>query len=348
MTEKLLHQFDSLPEGLLDCDASELHQFLPGPSLIHLKGRREAPLFVSVLLHGNEPVGWQAIQQLLQHYQDQQMPRSLSLFIGNISAAKQGMRRLDGQSDYNRIWDAGTTAEHAMAEQIVSTMRERKPFASIDIHNNTGLNPHYACVNRVDNQFFWLATYFSRTVVYFIRPEGVQSAAFANICPAVTVECGQPGQRHGVEHAAEFLDALLNLAELPDKPVPEHDIDIFHTVAIVKVPEQISFDFSLPDGDECSDAQLQFVKDLDHMNFRELTPGTVLGIVDDDNDLLQLEVIDDHGQDRWHDFFEIKDQQLSIAQSVMPSMLTLDKKVIRQDCLCYLMERMPLAAKRKS
>jgi len=345
MTENLLHQFDYLPEGLLACDASELHQHLPGPSLIHLEGRRQAPLFVSVLLHGNEPVGWQAIQQLLQHYQDQQMPRSLSLFIGNVSAAKQGMRRLDGQPDYNRVWGGGTTPEHAMADQIVSTMRERKPFASIDIHNNTGLNPHYACVNRVENRFFWLATYFSRTVVYFIRPEGVQSAAFAEICPAVTVECGQPGQRHGVEHAAEFLDALLNLAELPDKPVPEHDIDVFHTVAIVKVPEQLNFDFSLSEDDGCSDAPLQFVKDLDHMNFRELTPGTVLGMIEGDSASVQLEVIDDHGQDRWHDFFEIKDQQLSIAQSVMPSMLTLDKKVIRQDCLCYLMERMPLLSK---
>jgi len=343
MTANLLHQFDYLPEGLLNCDASELHQYLPGPSLIHLEGRRKAPLFVSVLLHGNEPVGWQAIQDVLQNYQDQQMPRSLSLFIGNISAAKQGLRRLDGQPDFNRIWDEGATPEHAMAKQVVSTMLERKPFASIDIHNNTGLNPHYACVNRVDNQFFWLATYFSRTVVYFIRPQGVQSAAFAKFCPAVTVECGQPGQRHGIEHAAEFLDALLNLAELPDKPVPEHDIDVFHTVAIVKVPEQISFDFSVLNDNESEKVQLQFVRNLDHMNFRELTPGTVLGIVEDDDATVKFEVTDDHGQERWHDYFEIKDQQLSIKQAVMPSMLTLDKKVIRQDCLCYLMERMPLS-----
>ena len=351
MANNLLHEFDYLPDGLLDCAAGDLHKYLPGPSLIHIKGRRQTPLFVSVLLHGNEPVGWQAIQQILQRYAGQQMPRSLSLFIGNISAAKQGMRRLDGQPDYNRIWSqpeqGEVTDEHRMAARIVSIMRKQQPFASIDIHNNTGLNPHYACVNRVDNQFFWLATYFSRTVVYFIRPRGVQSAAFAEFCPSVTVECGQPGQQHGVAHAAEFLDALLNLAELPDKPVAEHDIDVFHTVAIVKVPERIKFGFATPEQSENSPEHIQFVNDLDHMNFRELTPGTVLATLQGDLDTVPLEVIDDNGQDRWQQYFRIDDQQLSVAQAVMPSMLTLDKKVIRQDCLCYLMERMPIQANKQ-
>jgi len=349
MSEVLLHELDYLPEGLLDCDASELYQYLQGPSLIHLKGRREAPLFISVLLHGNEPVGWQAIQQLLRRYQDAEMPRSLSLFIGNISAAKEGLRRLDEQPDYNRIWcspEQGVmAAEHRMAEQIVTIMRDRKPFASIDIHNNTGINPHYGCVNSVDNQFLWLATYFSRTVVYFTQPKGVQTGSFAEFCPAVTVECGQPGQRYGVEHAAEFLDALINLAELPDKPVPAHDIDVFHTVAIVKVPEDISFCFPTTALDDSLDCQIQFINDLDHMNFRELSPRTMLADLKDDNEAICLEVIDDDGKDRWNDFFEIKDAQLRTVQPVMPSMLTLDERVIRQDCLCYLMERMSLPNK---
>ena len=346
MNDDLLHELDYLPDGLLECDAGELHLHLQGPSLIHLKGRRQAPLFVSVLLHGNEPVGWQAVQLLLRRYQNEEMPRCLSLFIGNISAAKDGLRRLDGQPDYNRIWcppeQDEKTAEHRMAEQVVSTMRGLKPFASIDIHNNTGINPHYGCVNRVDNQFFWLATYFSRTVVYFIRPKGVQSAAFSEFCPAVTVECGQPGQRYGVEHAAEFLEALINLAELPDKPVPEHDIDVFHTVAIVKVPETVSFGFSSVGSAAESDCEIQFTHNLDHMNFRELSPGTILADIKDDRDVVRLEAIDDDGRDRWDDFFEIRDTQLYTRQPVMPSMLTLDERVIRQDCLCYLMERMTL------
>jgi len=116
-------------------------------------------------------------------------------------------------------------------------------FASVDVHNNTGLNPHYACVNRVDDRFFQLATLFGRTVVYFIRPRGVQSMALAELCPAVTLECGQVGQSLGVAHATDFLDACLHLAEIPDHPVAAHDMDLFHTVAVVRIPDGVPFGF---------------------------------------------------------------------------------------------------------
>lgn len=335
MTTPLLHVLDAMPAGILDCAVADLHRYLDGSSLIHLPGRRQPPLFVSVLLHGNEPVGMQAVQQLLRRYQDKPLPRALSVFIGNVSAAKQTLRRLDNQPDYNRIWGQGDTPEHAMAAEVISQMRERDVFASIDVHNNTGINPHYACVNRLEHRFLRLATNFSRTVVYFTKPKDVQSRAFADFCPAVTLECGQPGQPHGVEHAIEFLDTALHMAELSDHQVPAHDIDLFHTVAIVKVPEQVSFAF----GDDPAD--IRFANDIDHMNFRELSPGTVLGWVDDGAGV-QLEALDEQGKDRATYYFKVRDGELCTAQAIMPSMLTLDEKVIRQDCLCYLMERMPL------
>ncbi len=336
MTDSLLHIRDTIPDGLLDCAVEDLHTILSGPTLIHLPGRRAEPLFVSVLLHGNEPVGMQAMQQVLKRYTDQELPRSLSLFIGNVSAAANKQRRLDGQPDYNRIWGEGETPEHAMAAEIVAHMKQRNVFASIDVHNNTGLNPHYGCVNKLDHRFLRLATNFSRTVVFFIKPEGVQSSAFAELCPSVTLECGQPEQAYGVKHAAEFLDTVLNMARLSDRQVPEHDIDLFHTVALVKVPETVSFSF-----DEAADADLCFETDIDHMNFRELTPGTVLGQVKE-GAVVRLEAMDEKSADRGEHYFSVDDGLLQLKQPVMPSMLTLDEKVIRQDCLCYLMERLAL------
>ena len=41
--------------------------------------------------------------------------------------------------------------------------------------------------------------------------------------------------------------------------------------------------------------------------------------------------------------FQIKDQKIQLINSMMPAMLTLDEMVIRQDCLCYLMERLDLS-----
>jgi hypothetical protein len=51
---------------------------------------------------------------------------------------------------------------------------------------------------------------------------------------------------------------------------------------------------------------------------------------------------DEYGNDVTADFFTIQNGDLQINRHTMPSMLTLDERVIRQDCLCYLMERIHL------
>jgi len=333
-----LQQLDSLPEGLLTCEANQLAGLLGGPTLLHLEGRRKQPLFVSVLMHGNETTGWDAILALLGKYTVSgklDLPRSLSLFIGNVSAAEQGLRRLEGQPDYNRVWPGAETnglIEHEVMQSVMDVMAQRKPFASIDVHNNTGLNPHYACINKLDEHFLHLATLFSRTVVYFIRPTGVQSLAMAQICPSVTLECGRPDQPHGMHHALEYIDACLHLACWPEHPVAEHDIDLFHTVAIIKVPENLSFGF------DAEGVDLSFATDLDLLNFRELPRGTSLGSINSPEGL-GLQVQDEHGVDVSEHYLKQENGELLLRQAVMPSMLTKDSRVIRQDCFGYLMER---------
>lgn len=333
----MLTELDYLPEKFLQVEASELHTILPGPTLIHLRGRREAPLFVSVLLHGNEYTGLKAMQMVLKKYHSQLLPRALSLFVGNIQAARAGVRRLEGQLDYNRVWscdeDAIVAEEHRMMQKVISVMAQRGVFASIDIHNNTGLNPHYACINRLDDTFLHLATMFSRIVVYFTEPKGVQSKAFAQLCPAVTLECGKPGGTGGVEHAASFVEGAMHLSDFPAHPLASQDLELFHTVAIVTVPDTVS----LSVGDASTD--LCLIDTIDHYNFRMLDPGTHLGIVVP-GCRKPLHVRDGADIDVSDHYFENRAGNLLTKQLVMPAMLTRDIRIIRQDCLCYLMERL--------
>lgn len=335
----MLQELHALPDDLLDTCSHDLDRHLSGPTLIHLPGDRESPLFVSVLMHGNETVGWEGVRSLLAGYLERfgalRLPRALSLFIGNVSAAAAGVRHLPGQPDYNRVWpgcESPPTPEHDLMAQVIDIMRRRDIFASVDIHNNTGCNPHYGCVNVLDNRYLHLATLFSRTVVYFIRPCGVQSIAMARLCPAVTLECGKVGEKHGVDHAREYLDACIHLSALPDHPVASGDIDLFHTVAQVKVPADVSFGF--PPGE----ADILLTPELERLNFRELPRGTALGRVEAKNGVL-LDVRDEQGEDVAGRYFQVQDGELRLKLPVMPSMLTLDEAVIRQDCLCYLMER---------
>lgn len=337
--ELKLHVFHGLPEGLLEHDATQLHAVLPGPSLIEIDGVHQDALFVSVLLHGNESTGWDALRELLKKSQGKKLPRRLLVFIGNISAAQHRLRVLDGQPDYNRIWKLdGEGAEYDMARELIQHLREQNLFAAIDIHNNTGLNPHYACINRLDNAFMHLATLFSRTVVYFLRPDSVMSRAMAQLCPAVTIECGKADDARGVMHALQFVEACLHLDHFPHHAVAQHDIDLFHTVAVIKIPDHLEFGFNQ------DDVHVNLIEDIDRLNFTELPAGTVLGEVQCDESVC-LHAINEQGEDIAQRYFANHDGQLVLTTALMPSMLTLDKSIIRQDCLCYMMERLDYRAK---
>jgi len=334
----MLNIVNQLPAGILECEAVALYDLLPGPTLIHLEGQRPEPLFVSVLLHGNETSGFVAVQKLLSKYHNKTLPRSLSIFIGNISAARFGKRQLDNQVDYNRVWPhpgfSHDSLESKMMQQVVDEMHRRKVFVSVDVHNNTGLNPHYGCVNRLDNSFLQLASLFSRTVIYFIRPQGVQSQAMAQVCPAVTVECGQPANYSGIAHSLEYIESCLNLAALPAHPIARHDIDLFHTVATVKIRHDVRFSF------HDQHADLLFPKDLDQLNFNELTKGTSFGKVHINE--APFNITNESGDEVTNQYFSVDDGEVKTTCPVMPSMLTTQEDIIRKDCLCYLMERLPL------
>lgn len=337
--ENRLTVLDHVPEGLLNLSADRLHEQLPGPTLIHLEGRRPEPLFVSVLQHGNEFTGWEAARALLTGYSDRQLPRSLSLFIGNVAGARQRQRTLEGQVDFNRAWPGGIVLDHDVGRalrQVTDAMRARAPFASVDIHNTSGVNPHYSAVTRIANRMFHLATLFSRTVVYYTRPPGTQAGCFASFCPAVVLECGQAGHLRGEDHARDYLDACLHLSEIPAHPIASHDIDLFRTVATVRVREQVSFAFG-----QCNDEDVCFEADLDHMNFHELPAGTSLGRIGNGHSM-PVVALDDFGTDITEDLFEFVDGEIRTRRPVMPSMLTLNTQIVRQDCFCYVMERMTI------
>ncbi len=156
----MLQILESLPENLLSTPPEGLADVLGGPTLLHLpgtdSGAGRGALFVSTLLHGNETTGWDALRQLLLEFEDGVPPRPLTIFIANVQAAKARLRHLDGQPDFNRIWDYGPGRERDMARRVLHEIKILQPIACLDIHNTSGNNPMYACVHRLDDDsFFW-------------------------------------------------------------------------------------------------------------------------------------------------------------------------------------------------
>jgi hypothetical protein len=334
--ETELTELDHIPDGLLEREATALHNDLPGPTLIHLRGRIERPLVVGVLQHGNETTGWEAVRRLLKsHYDTDELPRSLVILVGNPRAAKHRLRRLDDQPDFNRCWPGGKEPDSAytrLFRRIHDRLLELRPLACVDIHNNTGLNPHYAAVNRIRSDYLRLASLFSTKVTYFTIPMGTLSHSMSEFCPALTLECGQAGEVHGTDHSMAFLEACLHLEQISLQPVDADAVHLFHMVATVKVDPDVLFGFGRVPAD------VAFREELDLYNFEELPVGTSWGRVNK-TETRPLVVTDNEGADVTADFFDFSAGEVRTRREIMPSMLTLDRRVIQQDCLCYLMER---------
>lgn len=299
-----------------------------------MPGRDPRPLFVSTLLHGNEYSGLEAVQAVLRRHAARGLNRTLLLFIGNVRAAAANLRTLPDQRDFNRVWPGTLYPDDALAGiagWIYDYASKRDLFASIDIHNNTGFNPHYSCVRRLEPKFIALAQLFSRIVVHFQQPVGTQAAAFANLCPAITVECGKAGEGSATEHAIELVEAALSISDLPDHAPAPHDVDLLRTYAIVKPPAGSTFSF---DG---SPADFDFRPDIDRLNFSELAPGASFGVA---RAGMRLDILPGDSSDAAPgEYFAYDGGDIRLIRPAIPAMLTIDPRAVELDCLCYLMHR---------
>tara|TARA_B100001079_G_scaffold171038_1_gene146746 strand:- start:2326 stop:3369 length:1044 start_codon:yes stop_codon:yes gene_type:complete len=337
----ILHIMDQLPKAFFNVEVHELNEVFSGPSLVRLKGRVNPPLFVATLLHGSETTGILALQKLLKQYADKELPRSLTLFIGNVEAAKFNQRNMPDQPDYNRIWSGPnlsdeTLPEHDLVKKVMATVSSKGVFATVDIHNTSGWNPHHACVNVINKENINLGGLFSQNLIYFTRPHGVLARAFSEIGPAITIEAGQPGDLFGVEHVVNFLSRCLDLPSIPESVEDNSQLNLYHLVAQLKVPENCRVGFDR----ECNSTDFCFLSDIDSLNFSELTENAVIGWRNNPN--LEISVYDESGSEVGESFIYYEKEEIRLKRPVIPSMFTTDAQIVHQDCLGYFMKRYAL------
>ncbi len=328
----MLNEMTHMPEAVLSAKADELFDILGAPTLVHLNGINPQPLFICTLLHGNETTGFYALQRLLKKYQKNPLPRAISIFIANITAAKENQRRLNNQDDYNRIWPGShhsESAEKDMMQTVTHIMQKKKPFASIDIHNNTGKNPHYACINILNPHGLVLAEKFSNIAVYFTDPKGVQSSAFSDFCPSVVLECGQASDKSGEDHALSYLETILKLDNLSSHN--RNNLMLYHTIARVTVPKTTGI------GHSTDDVVLNAL--LDEKNFHLIEPGTTFATINSNKENLILVSSESH-EDITDEYIERRGSRLLFKKAITLAMFTRKVTAIRQDCICYFMEEL--------
>ena len=330
----MMDQFDrlhALPDGFFEITSENICSLFPHPTLIQLDGDDRRPLFVSILLHGNEHTGLRVMQQVLARYREG-LPRSLLLFVGNVRAAEANLRFLPDQVDYNRCWpgthmDPNPTSQ--MMQRIVEIAHGLPLFAAVDIHNNTGKNPHYSCITDPTPVNQSLAARFNRVAMVFHHP-GVSTMAFDGICPAITLECGLPGSPAGISHATRFVVELLQMGELPDTEPGRDQLHLVESHLSMLVPGEVSVAFDLE-----ADADLRFVPNFEERNFTLFDPHEVFGYTRVARPLL---ITDSDDHDVTDEILRVEDGRIFLNNTMMPAMITRDQLVIRQDCFCHLLQ----------
>ncbi|MBI2520363.1 MAG: succinylglutamate desuccinylase/aspartoacylase family protein [Bdellovibrio sp.] len=331
-----LRILNHLPVDFFTCTPTNLSRLFPNGTLICLEGKRKNPLFLSCLLHGNETSSFYAVLNFLKNTKP--LPRSLVLFFGNVTAASKGLRQLPNGPDFNRIWAGGKTPEEQMAAEVINFAKSNHVWASIDMHNNTGDNPYYACINKRDRATVALASLFSDKILFFEKPHQAQSIAFSQFCTSVTLECGKSGDQIGVGLLTRYLEKVLSLDSLEQVALRDDKLSPFQTVGRILLPQGLEIDFNFSDS---STSDLSFPPELEQFNFERVKKGTIFAKLPRAlGHQCYLQVVDNLGQNVTPKYFCQKQNNLVVTEDFTPAMLTKDIRVAKDDCLAYLIENL--------
>jgi hypothetical protein len=329
------HFPDGLPDRMLELEPTELLRELGRPTLVRIPGTgEEPPRAVATLLHGDEDTGYHAMLHILRRRR--RYPFDLYLIIGNVQAAlaEEGFRHrfLDEQEDFNRIWGREpTTRLRLAADGMLSELREAKISALVDVHNNSGTNPFYAIVTRIDAESLNLATKFTTTVLHWDLGVGTLMEAVEDLCPSIAVECGLPGRSDSLSFAVDGLRRFL-AGPPPGDVAPTCDLDLLGEMRKVTVRPEVRFAFG---GELSEDVDFVVEQDADAYNFRRVPAGHLVGCVPPGS-AVPLQIIGPEGADVTGQYVTVEDGRVITVRPITPVMMTRTAAAARKDCLFYV------------
>ena len=135
---------------------------------------------------------------------------NILILLGNPKAFYENKRFIEGQLDHNRIWTTKESRpDNLVAQKAINHFIEHDFLCAVDIHNNTGKNPLFSCLNRLDKKTLGLAQMFGTDVLFFEDPETALSTFMGRFCPSMAIECGLSGDEFGIEKTPQSFSLKL-------------------------------------------------------------------------------------------------------------------------------------------
>lgn len=126
---------------------------------------KECTLVFIAGMHGNEPTGVVALKQILDHFENQDLPWKGDVygFLGNVKALQKNQRFID--QDLNRLWKpenidqladrtldckcAEQEEQYALYDLLWPLLKSDKPVHIIDLHTTSSHSVPFITINRV-------------------------------------------------------------------------------------------------------------------------------------------------------------------------------------------------------
>lgn len=324
---------DKVPSEFFLIGPKSIKTIFPKPTLVHVAGESKTTIFISILLHGNETSSFRIMQAILKKCETRTPKKSILFFVGNVEAAAMGTRIAGDGIDFNRIWNRADG--HPVAEAVLNYVEQQKVFVSLDIHNNSGANPFYGCVNQVNLQSLFLAKKFSKYTMFFLQPDSVLSMAMQNYCPSLTLESGLSENPLGIKKILELYEYVDAIDTIPSIDANLDEEFLYQTIARMEVSPTAKILELNAGGD------LFLLDSIEGLNFSEVQVGEA--IAEQLGPDLKIRVFDEGGNDSTATYLELKSGKIRFARNVVPSMLSRNIEIVKQDCLGYLMQKISVA-----
>ena len=305
------------------------------PTLIHLSGRQSNRCrFISTLLHGNEPSGVRAFHRWLQ--QETVPEVDIYCFIGAVQTALIdplfSCRHRPQDRDLNRCFKPPFDDDQGkLAEAFLQILDQKKPEALIDIHNTSGMGPAFSVASKQDAAHEALTSLFTERMLITDLKLGALFEYSERNVPTVTIECGGSQDPRSDDIAYEGLLRYTREDSVLQPIETDWPLEVLHHPVRLELQDGAEIRYR-DHRDPLADLTLP--PDVEHYNFGEVTPDTLLGWINPES-WHKLLVRAPDGTDIKQQLLQIKGDGLYPADKLKLFMITTNPSIAKSDCVFY-------------
>lgn len=328
-----------LESGQLPAIGHNINQFLGvlgEPTRILIRGRDGSRCRMLVtLLHGNEPSGTKALQQLLLEGFEPAV--NVYCYLIALEAASLvpalSHRQVPGKRDYNRCFRPPFDLDDQgrVCQQLLDEIRALSPECVVDMHNTSGAGPSFGVTTRYDARHDEIVSLFTdRLVVTDLRLGALMEAGNDRI-PVVTIECGGAFEPVADRMALEGLRRYFTAETLLRAEKRDYGLELYFNPMRIEMHQASSLNYG---ESHVTGSDITLLKDIEHHNFGLVTPQTPLGWIAP-GVMDRLGAFDTRRQNHFKELYRAEGGRLYPRRNQKLFMITSSPEIARSDCLWY-------------